>query len=66
MSSSKSGCAKCRRKTMMTIKCKCEKTFCFECRYPEDHECSFDFRADQKEKLRRDNPVVISEKLEKL
>lgn len=66
MSSSKTGCAKCKRKSLMNVKCKCNKTFCFGCRQPEDHECSFDFKVEYQEKLKKDNPVIESEKLTKI
>lgn len=65
MSSSKK-CSECKRKTPMCVTCKCERTLCFECRYPEDHECTFDYRAEQKEKLVTENPVVKTEKLQKV
>lgn len=66
MNASKSGCAKCKRKSLMNVKCKCEKVFCFGCMHPEDHNCSFDYKAEFQEKLRKDNPVIVSEKLAKI
>jgi predicted nucleic acid binding AN1-type Zn finger protein len=66
MSVSKSGCAKCKRKSLMSVTCKCNKTFCFGCRQPEDHECSFDFKLAHQEKLKKENPLVLGEKLEKV
>lgn len=66
MNTSKPGCAMCKRKSLMNVKCKCDKTFCFDCRAPEDHECTFDYRAEFQEKLKKENPVVIPRKLAKL
>ena len=39
---------------------------CFTCRHPEDHKCTFDYQKEGKEKLTKDNPVVVSEKIDKL
>ena len=50
----------------MKITCKCELTVCFDCRYPELHDCKFDYQKEAKEKLTKDNPIVISEKLVKI
>lgn len=66
MNASKSGCAKCKKKTLLNTECKCKKTFCLKCRAPEDHACSFDYQAEFQEKLKRDNPVIVGEKLEKV
>lgn len=66
MSTSKLGCAKCKRKSYLNSKCKCEKTYCLTCRQPEVHECSFDYRAEFQEKLKKENPVITSEKVVKI
>ena len=60
------GCQNCKRKTLLKITCKCELTVCFDCRYPELHDCKFDYQKEAKEKLTKDNPIVISEKLVKI
>ena len=66
MSISKTGCAQCKKKTLMVIKCKCNKTVCFSCRYPEDHSCSFDYKAEGEILLKKQNPVVVSSKIDKI
>ena len=66
MSTSKNGCAKCKRKSLMNVKCKCEKTFCFGCRYPEDHDCSFDYKNEGRINIQKLNPVIQSEKINKI
>lgn len=45
-------CFHCNKK-IRTIEflCKCKETFCAKCRHPESHNCTFDFKSDQKKKL---------------
>lgn len=62
----KNGCQSCRRKTIMTLTCKCNMVVCFSCRHPEDHKCTFDYQKEGKEKLTKDNPVVVASKIEKV
>ena len=41
-------------------------TVCFNCRYPDVHKCTFDYQKITREKLTKDNPVIVSEKLNKI
>jgi len=66
MNASKSGCANCKKRTLLTLKCKCDKTVCLSCRAPEDHSCSFDYKAEFKVKLTKDNPLIVNEKVVKI
>lgn len=66
MKSSKSGCVKCSRKTHILVRCKCTHLFCMSCRYPEVHACGFDYKTDFQKQLTKENPIVTTEKLEKL
>lgn len=50
----------------MTVTCKCHKVVCITCRYPEDHKCIFDYHQEEKQKLTKENPTVVAEKLEKI
>jgi hypothetical protein len=50
----------------MKITCKCEMIVCFDCRYPELHDCTFDYKEEARKLLEKNNPVVVSEKLEKV
>lgn len=50
-----------------TFECRCElKQLCMICRYPEAHNCSYDFREDGKKELEKNNPVVVKEKIIKI
>ncbi|KAA8539150.1 hypothetical protein F0562_025842 [Nyssa sinensis] len=60
-------CATCRRRVGLTgFKCRCGSAFCGTHRYPEQHGCTFDFKALGKEAIAKANPVVIAEKLKKI
>jgi predicted nucleic acid binding AN1-type Zn finger protein len=43
--------------------CRCQGHFCRLHRQPETHECTFDFRAFELEKLTKLNPKVVGSKL---
>ncbi|OMO80963.1 Zinc finger, AN1-type [Corchorus olitorius] len=59
-------CFICRKKTGLTgFKCKCGSTFCGEHRYPEKHECSFDFKGAGRDAIAKANPIVKADKVER-
>ncbi|KAL5725545.1 hypothetical protein ACHQM5_008680 [Ranunculus cassubicifolius] len=63
----KNRCLSCNKKVGLTgFDCKCGSTFCSTHRYPEKHECTFDFKAKGRELLAKANPVVKADKLEKM
>lgn len=60
-------CSKCnKRLNLMIFKCKCEKNFCPKHRYAEEHNCNFDYKLDEKNRLERINPKVTSNKLNRI
>lgn len=59
-------CAKCKKKTLMEYKCPCKKIFCIKCRLPEQHNCDFDFFKENRNRLLKDNPVIVGEKVDKI
>ena len=60
-------CGKCNKKLKLTdIKCRCDKYFCAAHRYSDLHDCSFDYKNHGKEILEKQNPAVISQKVDKL
>eukprot|EP01057_Protomagalhaensia_wolfi_P003937 Protomagalhaensia_wolfi_Nauph_80__3936@NODE_399_length_2605_cov_271_716680_g300_i1_p2_GENE_NODE_399_length_2605_cov_271_716680_g300_i1NODE_399_length_2605_cov_271_716680_g300_i1_p2_ORF_typecomplete_len159_score22_59zfA20/PF01754_16/1_2e13zfA20/PF01754_16/9e03zfA20/PF01754_16/1_7e04zfAN1/PF01428_16/7_7e03zfAN1/PF01428_16/4_8e12_NODE_399_length_2605_cov_271_716680_g300_i118852361 len=60
-------CNACSRRTgLLGFSCRCGGSFCTQHRYPESHECDFDYGSLQRERLAKSNPRVISEKLEKI
>ena len=56
----------CKKKlTLTSIQCKCEMKFCDLHRYPENHACNFDFRAQGRADLMKHmSTAVIAKKLE--
>ncbi|XP_057455995.1 zinc finger A20 and AN1 domain-containing stress-associated protein 3-like [Lotus japonicus] len=62
-----SRCATCRRRVGLTgFKCRCGLMLCGSHRYPEKHECGFDFKELGREQIAKANPVVKGEKLNKI
>ncbi|XP_037950340.1 AN1-type zinc finger protein 6-like [Teleopsis dalmanni] len=60
-------CAKCGRKVGLTgFECRCGLIFCAAHRYSNTHSCTFNYREMGAEQIRRDNPQVVKEKIEKI
>lgn len=63
----KSRCASCRKRVGLTgFYCRCGKLFCGLHRYSDQHQCDFDYKADAQAKIRKENPVVVGEKIKKI
>jgi AN1-type zinc finger and ubiquitin domain-containing protein 1 len=45
---------------------RCGSSFCSEHRYPEAHACAFDYKAEGKRLIERNNPLVTAPKLPKI
>ncbi|KAA8522302.1 hypothetical protein F0562_012975 [Nyssa sinensis] len=60
-------CWSCSKKVgVMGFKCRCGSTFCGTHRYPEKHECTFDFKAVGREGIAKANPVIKADKLRRI
>ena len=60
-------CQFCAKPTgIFGFKCKCEASFCKKHRLPENHDCNFDFAAEGKKILAKNNPVVVKDKVERI
>ena len=46
--------------------CKCGKHFCLKHKDPCDHNCDFDYKAQHKKDIIKQNPVVVCEKVTKI
>lgn len=57
-------CHICHKKTF-EYKCRCndEISFCSKHRYAEEHNCTFDYKEKQKEKIVQENPKVENQKI---
>ncbi|XP_048039741.1 AN1-type zinc finger protein 6 isoform X7 [Megalobrama amblycephala] len=63
----KNRCFTCRKKVGLTgFDCRCGQLFCSIHRYSDVHNCSFDYKADAAEKIRKENPLVVGEKIKKI
>uniref|UniRef100_A0A8C5PTU8 AN1-type zinc finger protein 6 n=1 Tax=Leptobrachium leishanense TaxID=445787 RepID=A0A8C5PTU8_9ANUR len=60
-------CFMCRKKIGLTgFECRCGDMFCGTHRYSDVHNCPYDYKADAAEKIRKENPVVVGEKIQKI
>lgn len=48
------------------FECRCGNIFCGVHRYSDVHSCSYNYKADAAEKIRKENPVVVGEKIQKI
>ncbi|XP_078474818.1 AN1-type zinc finger protein 6-like isoform X1 [Lampetra fluviatilis] len=64
----KNRCHTCRKKVGLTagFECRCGNLFCGLHRYSDKHECSYDYKSEAAEKIRKENPIVVSEKIQKI
>lgn len=60
-------CSICSKKIShgMEFICRCNKLVCMKHRLPETHDCSFDYKMFGKEILKKENPMVGGDKLNK-
>jgi len=57
-------CTKCNKKTWVIHNCQCGEKFCLNHRYPESHDCSYDYKGSAKEILNRKLSKVVADKVE--
>ncbi len=59
-------CSVCNKKVnpLYQVQCKCSKTLCLTHRYPDKHDCPFDFVKLNKEKLNKELIKVEHKKVE--
>ncbi|XP_029430653.1 AN1-type zinc finger protein 6 [Rhinatrema bivittatum] len=63
----KNRCSMCRKSVGLTgFECRCGNVFCSIHRYSDVHSCSYDYKADAAEKIRKENPMVAGEKVQKI
>lgn len=63
----KNKCGVCKKKVGLTgFTCRCDGLFCSIHRYSDKHECSYDYKELGAEEIRKNNPVVVSQKVNKI
>lgn len=48
------------------FQCRCGGLYCAVHRYSDKHNCTFDYREHGAQEIRRNNPVVVGEKIQKI
>jgi hypothetical protein len=51
---------------ILGFECRCGGLYCAIHRYSDKHECTFDYREHGAAEIRRNNPVVVGEKIQKI
>jgi len=52
--------------TILGFQCRCGGLYCAVHRYSDKHNCTFDYREHGAQEIRRNNPVVVGEKIQKI
>lgn len=60
-------CSTCRKRVGLTgFNCRCGNLFCAVHRYSDKHDCPYDYKTAAQDAITKANPVVKSDKLEKI
>ncbi|GMH07595.1 hypothetical protein Nepgr_009435 [Nepenthes gracilis] len=60
-------CLGCKRRVGLTgFRCRCGELFCWEHRYSDRHDCSYDYKAAGRLAIARENPLVRAAKILKV
>ncbi|KAM3874053.1 AN1-type zinc finger protein 5b [Diretmus argenteus] len=63
----KNRCFMCRKKLGLTgFDCRCGNLFCGLHRYSDKHNCPYDYKAEAAAKIRKENPVVVADKIQRI
>jgi predicted nucleic acid binding AN1-type Zn finger protein len=63
----KSRCHVCKKKTsIIAFTCKCNPDLKFCSKHRLDHNCTYDYFKENKEKLIKDNPLISHDKVKKI
>lgn len=46
--------------------CRCGNLFCGIHRYSDKHNCPYDYKAEAAAKIRKENPVVVADKIQRI
>lgn len=63
----KNRCFTCRKRVGLTgFSCRCGNLFCGIHRYSDKHNCTYDYKAEAAAKIRKENPVVVADKIQRI
>lgn len=61
----KENCTK-KIKSVYPINCKCKLYFCKNHKYPEKHDCTYNYEKTYQENLKKENEKVVAEKVQNI
>lgn len=58
-------CKKCLIKLRITntFSCKCRGSFCSKHRYTDEHGCIYDYKSENRKRLEKENPKILSSRI---
>jgi len=57
----------CKKRVGLTgFTCRCGGLYCGEHRYDSAHDCDFDYKTMEREEIRKNNPVIVSDKIQRI
>jgi len=60
-------CNKCNKKLKLTaFKCKCDEYYCDAHIFSSCHDCPFDYKKQGRERLEKNNPLIMHKKIDKV
>eukprot|EP00047_Mylnosiga_fluctuans_P001722 m.221641 g.221641 ORF g.221641 m.221641 type:complete len:147 (-) comp10621_c0_seq1:174-614(-) len=60
-------CFSCNKNVgLLGFKCRCDQEFCPKHRHAADHQCPFDYKSFDRERLEKANPVVAASKVQQI
>ncbi|CAB3407762.1 unnamed protein product [Caenorhabditis bovis] len=60
-------CLQCKKRVGLTgFTCRCGGLYCGEHRYDKAHNCDFDYKTMEREAIRKANPVIVSDKVQRI
>ncbi|KAJ3673271.1 hypothetical protein LUZ60_006645 [Juncus effusus] len=60
-------CGLCKKKVGLTgFQCRCGGTYCSTHRYSESHQCAVDYKELGREAIKKSNPVIKADKIDKI
>ncbi|KAM6902925.1 AN1-type zinc finger protein 5-like [Xenentodon cancila] len=63
----KNRCFMCRKKVGLTgFDCRCGNLFCGIHRYSDKHNCPYDYKSEAAAKIRKENPIIVADKIQRI
>jgi hypothetical protein len=60
-------CNKCNKKVgLLGFDCRCGGIYCGKHRHSNEHNCTFDFKSMELQRLKKSNPKIIADKIKKI